>query len=149
VSFSLTTNSAAWTTKNDNQNTINDNDAIVLLTSADPPINNNATLCPGNVGLLSMVFPQHSLMVTHFQEYATRKGFSPAEQHTKQSFTTKEFSYIFSGESNHFWDRIQFKPRHKQEGVIFVALPNLMAVSRVSNVVFLSHIFGMPAIGIS
>ncbi len=31
---------------------------------------------------------------------------------------------------------------------IFVALPNLMAVSRALNAVFLSHIFGMPAIGI-
>ncbi len=46
------------------------------------------------------MFPQHSLMVTHFQEYATRKGFLPAE-HTKESFTTKEFSHFFSGESNH------------------------------------------------
>jgi hypothetical protein len=47
-----------------------------------------------------MVFLQHSLMVTHFQEYATRKGFLHAE-HTKQSFTTEKFSYFFSGESNH------------------------------------------------
>jgi hypothetical protein len=100
VSFSLTTNSAAWTTNNDNQNTINDNDAIALLTSADPPINNNATVSPDNEVLLSMVFPQHSLMVTHFQEYATRKSFLPAE-HTKQSFTTEELSQFFSGKSNH------------------------------------------------
>ncbi len=35
VSFSLATNSAAWTTNNDNKNTINDNNAIALLTSAD------------------------------------------------------------------------------------------------------------------
>jgi hypothetical protein len=101
VSFSSATNSAAWTTNNDNQNTINNNDAIALLTSADPPINNNATLSPDDEVLLSMVFPQHSLMVTDFQEYATRKSFLPAE-HTKQSFTTnKEFSHFFSGESNH------------------------------------------------
>jgi hypothetical protein len=100
VSFTLATNSAAWTTNNDNQNTINDNDAIALPTSADPPINNNATLSPDNEVLLSMVFPQHSLMVTHFQEYTTQKGFLPAE-HTKQSFTTEEFHHFFSGESNH------------------------------------------------
>jgi hypothetical protein len=100
VSFTLDTNSAAWTTNNDNQNTINDNDAIALLTSANPPIKNNATLSLDNEVLLSMVFSQHSLMVTHFQEYATRKGFLPAE-HTKQSFTAKEFCHFFSGESNH------------------------------------------------
>ena len=100
MSFSLATKSAAWTTNNDNQNTINDNDAIALLTSADPPINNNATLSPDNEVLLSTVFPQHSLMVKHFQEYATTKGFLLAE-HTKQSFTTKEFANFFPGESNH------------------------------------------------
>jgi hypothetical protein len=96
----LATNSAAWTTNNDNQYTINDNDAIALLISADPPINNNAFLSRDDEVLLSMVFPQHFLMVTHFQEYATRKGFLPAE-HTKQSFTTEEFCHFFSGESNH------------------------------------------------
>ncbi len=47
------------------------------------------------------------------------------------------------------WDWIRFKIQHKQEGVIFVALQNLMAVSRVLNAVFLSNIFGVPAIGIS
>jgi hypothetical protein len=62
VSFSLATSSAAWITNNDNQNTINDNDSIAHLTSADPPINNNATLSPDDEALLSMVFPQHSLI---------------------------------------------------------------------------------------
>jgi hypothetical protein len=100
VSFTLATNSAAWTINNDNRNTINDNDAIALLTSANPPIKNNATLSLDNEVLLSMVLSQHSLMVTHFQEYATRKGFLPAEC-TKQSFTAKEFLHFFSGESNH------------------------------------------------
>ncbi len=47
------------------------------------------------------------------------------------------------------WDQIQFKLWHMQEGVICVALPNLMAVQRVFNAVFLSHIFGMPAMIIS
>jgi hypothetical protein len=140
VSFSLATKSAAWTTNNDNQNTINDNDAIALLTSADPSINNNATVSPDDEVLLSMVFPQHSLMVTHFQEFATRKGFLPAE-HTKQSFTTEEFSHLLGSNT--------IQTTTQEEGVIFVALPNLMAISRVSNAVFLSHIFGMPAIEIS
>jgi hypothetical protein len=47
-----------------------------------------------------MVFPQHSLMLKHFQEYATTKGFLHAE-HTKQSFTIKEFANFIPEESNH------------------------------------------------
>jgi hypothetical protein len=100
VSCSSAPNSPTWTTNNYKQNTNNDNDATALLTSDDPPTNNNATLSPDNEVLLSTVFPQHSLMVKHFQEYATTKGFLLAE-HTKQSFTTKEFANFFPGESNH------------------------------------------------
>ncbi len=72
---------------------------FVLERSDDPPTNNIATLSPDNEVLLSTVFPQHSLMVKHFQEYATTKGFLLAE-HNKQSFTTKEFANFFPGESN-------------------------------------------------
>jgi hypothetical protein len=38
-------------------------------------------------------------MVKYFQEYATTKGFLLAE-HTKQSFTTTEFSHFFPGDSS-------------------------------------------------
>jgi hypothetical protein len=75
-------------------NTDNVNDATALSTSEDPPTNNNAILSPDNEVLLSMVFPQHSLMVKHFHEYALTKGFLLAE-HTKQSFTPTEFSNFF------------------------------------------------------
>jgi hypothetical protein len=119
-----------------------------FLTSADPPINNNATLSLDNEMLLSMVFPQHSLMVTHFQEYATRKGFLPAE-HTKQPFATKEFSHFFSGESNHLLGLNTIQTTTQARRGYFCCSPKSHAVSRVLNAVFLSHIFGMPAIGIS
>ncbi len=148
VSFTLATNSAAWTTNNANQNTINDNDAIALLMSANPPINNNATLSPDNKVLLSMVFPQHSLMVTHFQEYATGKGFLPAG-HTKLSFTNKEFCHFSSRESNHLLGLNTTQTMTHTRRGYFHCLPNLMAISRVLNAVLLSHIFEMPAIGIS
>jgi hypothetical protein len=74
------------------------NDGTALRTSSDPPTNNNDTLCPDDDMLLSTVFPQHCLMMKHFQEYATMKGFLHAE-HTKQSFTTTEFAKLFPGES--------------------------------------------------
>jgi hypothetical protein len=72
---------------------------MALSTSRDPPTNNNATLSPDNEVLLSLVFPQHSPMVKHFQEYALTKGFLLAE-HTKQSFTTTEFSNFFPDDSS-------------------------------------------------
>jgi hypothetical protein len=100
VSCSSDPNSPTWTINNYKQNTNNDNDATALLTSDDPPTNNNATLSPDNEVLLSTVFPQQSLMVKNFQEYATTEGFLLAE-HTKQSFTTEEFANFFPGESNH------------------------------------------------
>ncbi len=99
VSCSSAPNSPTWTTNNYKQNTNNDNDATALLTSDDPPTNNNATLSLDNEVLLSTVFPQHSLMVKHFQEYATTNGVLLAE-HTKQSFTTKEFANFFPGEQS-------------------------------------------------
>jgi len=46
-----------------------------------------------------MVFPHHSLIVKHFQEYALTKGFLLAE-HTKQSFTTTELSNFFPDDSS-------------------------------------------------
>ncbi len=100
VSCSLAPNSPTWTTNNYKQNTNNDNDATALITSDDPLTNNNATLSPDDEMLLSTMFPKHSLMVKHFQEYTTTKGCLLAE-HTKQSFTTKEFANFFPGESNH------------------------------------------------
>ncbi len=39
-------------------------------------------------------------MAKYFHEYATMKGFSPLE-HTKDCFTSNQFSNLFSGESNH------------------------------------------------
>ncbi len=78
--------------------TVFSNDGTALRTSSDPPTNSNATLSPDNVMLLSTVFPQHCLMMKHVLEYATMKGFLHSE-HTKQSFTTTEFSNLFPGES--------------------------------------------------
>jgi hypothetical protein len=75
VSCSHAPNSPTLPTNTNKLNTNNDNDATALSTSKDPPTNDNATLSPDNVVLLSTVFPQHSLMVNHFQEYATTKGF--------------------------------------------------------------------------
>ncbi len=49
--------------------------------------------------LLSTVFPQHSIMVNHFQEYSTTKGFLLLD-YTKLYFTTTEYSNYFPGESN-------------------------------------------------
>jgi hypothetical protein len=46
-------------------------------------------------------------------------------------------------------DQKQLNLLHKQEGGIFVALPNLMAVSRVIIVVLMSHIIGILATKIS
>ena len=46
-----------------------------------------------------MELPQHSLMVNHFQEYATTKGFLLLD-YPKQYFTTTEYSNYFPGESN-------------------------------------------------
>jgi hypothetical protein len=79
VSCSSAPNSPTWPTNTNKLNTNNDNDATALSTSEDPPTNNNATLSLDDEVLLSMVFPQHSLMVKHFQEYATTKGFLLAE----------------------------------------------------------------------
>jgi hypothetical protein len=137
-----------FVTSNYKQNANNNNDATALLTSDDPPTNNNATLSPDNEVLLSTVFPQHSLMVKHFQKYATTKGFLLAE-HTKQSFTTVEFANFFPGESIHSLGSNTIQTMTHARRVICVALPNLMAVPRVFNAVFLSRILGMPAIIIS
>jgi hypothetical protein len=78
--------------------TVFSNDGTALRTSSDPPTNNNATLSPDDDMLLSTVFPQHCLMMKHVLDYATMKGFLHSE-HTKQSFTTTEFSNLFPGES--------------------------------------------------
>ena len=88
-----------WLTSTNTLNTDNDNDATAPSTSEDPPTNNNATLSPENELLLSMEFPLHSLMVNHFQEYATTKGFLLLD-YPKQYFTTTEYSNNFPGESN-------------------------------------------------
>jgi hypothetical protein len=84
VSSSSATNSPTWPT---NTNKVN--------TSEDPPTNNNATLSPDDEVLLSTMFPHHSLMVKHFQEYATTTGFMFVDL-PKQYFTTTEYP----GESN-------------------------------------------------
>jgi len=81
-------NSPTWPT---NTNKVN--------TSEDPPTNNNATLSPDDEVLLSTVFPHHSLMVKHFQEYATTNGFMFVDL-PKQYFTTTEYSNYFPGASN-------------------------------------------------
>jgi hypothetical protein len=83
-SSSSAPNSPTWPT---NTNKVN--------TSEDPPTNNNATLSPDDEVLLSTMFPHHSLMVKHFQEYATTTGFMFVDL-PKQYFTTTEYP----GESN-------------------------------------------------
>ncbi len=148
VSFTLATNSAAWTTNNDNQNTINDNDAIALLTSADPP---KMTMPP--LALMMRCYCpwcSHSILSWSptFKNMPPRKA--SCLQSTLNDPSPPRSSIIsFLEKAITCLDRIQFKQQHKHKGVIFVALPNLMAISRVLNAVFLSHIFGMPAIEIS
>ena len=128
-------NSPTWPT---NTNKVN--------TSEDHPTNNNATLSPDDEVLLSTVFPHHSLMVKHFQEYATTNGFMFVDL-PKQYFTTTEYSNFLEKAINH-WDRKQLNLLYKQERGICIALPNLMAVSRVI-VVLMSHIIGILARQIS
>jgi hypothetical protein len=99
VSCSSAPKFSPWPTSTNKLNTNNDNDSTALSTSEDPPTNTNATLSPDNEVLLSMEFPQHSLMVNHFQEYATTNGFLLLD-FPKQYFTTIEYSNDFPGESN-------------------------------------------------
>ena len=90
VSSSSATNSPTWPTNTTNK----------VNTSEDPPTNNNATLSPDDEVLLSTVFPHHSLIAKHFQEYATTNGFMIVDR-AKQYFTTTEYSNYFPGECNH------------------------------------------------
>jgi hypothetical protein len=90
VSSSSATNSPTWPTNTTNK----------VNTSEDPPTNNNATLSPDDEVLLSTVFPHHSLIVKHFQEYATTNGFMIVDR-AKQYFTTTEYSNYFPEECNH------------------------------------------------
>ncbi len=78
----------------------NDKDNTVDIISNDWLINDNHLSSPHDELLMSMAFPQHSFMAKYFHEYATMKGFSPLE-HTKDCFTSNQFSNLFSGESNH------------------------------------------------
>ena len=56
VSSSFAPNSPTWTIDNYKQNTNNGNDGTALSTSSDPPINDNATLCPDEDTSMSAVF---------------------------------------------------------------------------------------------
>jgi len=131
-----------WPNSTNKINTENVNDASALSKSEDPPTNNNATLSPDNEVLLSKVFPYHSLMVKHFKNMPSQKNFclqstlnNPSPQ---QSYL---ISFLMTAVNP--WDRIQLNPWYKKEGVICVALPNLMAVPGVITVVLMFHIFGM------